>query len=241
MYGVCNSCTFNVYVSREFYLWPLFASPWVRVSCGGPRGASPWVRMAFGWALWLRTDLLEPNLPEVTVRGCWVGSGASRACWGCRVGRCRVFRGPVRFAALANVWMRNDMFIFCILSCLIISIPREFTIYVCLIISLPRGFTIFVVLRHPCTYWHCIFLHYLWSYTSLGLMLFVVKTTWNKAYSILFYSIFYSILFYSILNMAKLRSCHYCLGLYENWIISTMKFGPNLNPSRPFSNFQLQK
>ena len=28
-----------------------------------------------------------------------------------------------------------------------------------------------------------------WSYTSLGLMLFVVKTTWNKSYSILFYSV----------------------------------------------------
>ena len=25
---------------------------------------------------------------------------------GCRVGRCRVFRGPVRFAALADMWMR---------------------------------------------------------------------------------------------------------------------------------------
>ena len=50
------------------------------------------------------------------------------------------FRGPVRYAALA------DMFIYLfILLCLIISIPREFTIYVCLIISLPRGFTIFVV------------------------------------------------------------------------------------------------
>ena len=58
------------------------------------------------------------------------------------------FRGPVRFAALADMWMRPMtclFFIFCILSCLIISIPREFTIYVCLIISLPRGFTIFVV------------------------------------------------------------------------------------------------
>ena len=102
------------------------------------------------------------------------------------------FLGPVRFAALADMWMRPmTCLFFCILLCLIISIPRELTIYVCLIISLPRGFTIFVVLRHPCTYWHCIFLHYLWSYTSLGLMLFVVKTTWNKAYSILFYSMSY--------------------------------------------------
>ena len=57
------------------------------------------------------------------------------------------FRGPVRFAALADMWMRpmTCLFLFCILLCLIISIPREFTIYVCLIISLPRGFTIFVV------------------------------------------------------------------------------------------------
>ena len=85
MYGLCKSRTFNVYVSHEFCLWPLFASPWVRVSCGGPRGTSPWARVAFGWALWLRTGftgLLEPNLPQVTVRGCWAGSGAFRACWG---------------------------------------------------------------------------------------------------------------------------------------------------------------
>ena len=38
---------------------------------------------------------------------------------------------------------------------------------------------------------HCVYLHY-WSYTSHRLMLFVVKTTWNKAYSILFYSIQHS-------------------------------------------------
>ena len=53
--------------------------------------------------------------------------------------------------------------------------------------ALARESTTFVVLRHSCTFLHCIYLHY-WSYTSLRLMLFVVKTTWNKAYSILFYS-----------------------------------------------------
>ena len=51
--------------------------------------------------------------------------------------------------------------------------------------ALARESTTFVVLRHSCTFLHCIYLHY-WSYTSLRLMLFVVKTTWNKAYSILF-------------------------------------------------------
>ena len=193
MYGLCKSCTFSVYVSHEFYLWPLFASPWVQVSCDGPRGTFPWARVAFGSALWLlRTGLLEPNLPQVTVRGCWAGSGAFRAWWGgvawvavgCSVDPCGLLH--LQTCGYAQ-WHVYFLFFF-ILLCLIISIPREFTIYVCLIISLPRGFTIFVVLRHPCTYWHCIFLHYLWSYTSLGLMLFVVKTTWNKAYSILFYS-----------------------------------------------------
>ena len=192
MYGLCKSCTFNVYVSHKFYLWPLFASPWVQVPCDGPRGTSPWARVAFGWALWLlRTGLLEPNLPQVTVRGCWAGSGAFRAWWG--VSRGLLSGVPWTRAVCCtcgHVDAPNDVFIlfYFFLLCLIISIPREFIIYVCLIISLPRGFTIFVVLRHPCTYWHCIFLHYLWSYTSLGLMLFVVKTTWNKAYSILFYS-----------------------------------------------------
>ena len=57
--------------------------------------------------------------------------------------------------------------------------------------ALARESTTFVVLRHSCTFLHCIYLHY-WSYTSLRLMLFVVKTTWNKAYSILFYSILYN-------------------------------------------------
>ena len=190
MHGLCKSCTFNVCVSHEFCLWPLFASPWVRVSCGGPRGTSPWARVVFGWALWLRTGLLEPNLPQVTVRGCWAGSGVFRACWG--VSRGSLSGVPWTRAVCCTCGHVTCLF-FCISLCLIISIPREFTIYVCLIISLPRGFTVFVVLRHPCTYWHCIFLHYLWSYASLELMLFVVKTTWNKAYSIIFYSILWVI------------------------------------------------
>ena len=51
-----------------------------------------------------------------------------------------------------------------------------------------RNSTTFVVLRHSCTFLHCIYLHQ-WSYTSLRLMLFVVKTTWNIPFhSILFYS-----------------------------------------------------
>ena len=54
--------------------------------------------------------------------------------------------------------------------------------------ALARESATFVVLRHSCTFLHCVYLHY-WSYTSRRLMFFVVKTTWNKACSILFYSI----------------------------------------------------
>ena len=113
---------------------------------------------------------------------------------GCRVGRCRVFPWTRAVCCTCgHVDAPNDMFIlfFCILLCLIISIPREFTIYVCLIISLPRGFTIFVVFTTSLYILALYILALLWSYTSLGLMLFVVKTTWNKAYSILFYSILF--------------------------------------------------
>ena len=179
----------------NFCLWSLFASPWVRVSCGGPRGASPWARVAFGWALWLRTGLLEPNLPQVTVRGCWAGSGASCACWGVSRGSLSGVSvdpcGLLHLRTCGCAQWHVYFFIFCILLCLIISIPREFTIYVCLIISLPRGFTIFVVFTTSLYILALYILALLWSYTSLGLMLFVVKTTWNKAYSILFYSILF--------------------------------------------------
>ena len=89
-----------MYLSHEFYLWPFFRQSVGAVICacrflvGGPRGTFPWARVAFGWALWLRTGLLEPNLPHVTVRGCWAGSGVlSVPAGGCRVDRCRVFRG----------------------------------------------------------------------------------------------------------------------------------------------------
>ena len=60
-------------------------------------------------------------------------------------------------------------------------------IYFVLNYALARESSTFVVLRHSCTFLHCIYSHY-WSYTSLRLMLFVVKTSRNKAYSILFYS-----------------------------------------------------
>ena len=56
--------------------------------------------------------------------------------------------------------------------------------------ALARESATFVVLRHSCTFLHCVYLHY-WSYTSRRLMFFVVKTTWNKACSILFYSILF--------------------------------------------------
>ena len=58
-----------------------------------------------------------------------------------------------------------------------------FDMYFVSYFSLPIESTI-VVVRNPCTYWHCIYLHY-WSYTNLRLISFVVKTTSNKAYSIL--------------------------------------------------------
>ena len=94
----------------------------------------------------------------------------------------------VRFAALADGWMR-PMTSLCILLYLVIFLTREFTI--------------FVVLRHSCTYLHCVFLHYYWSYSSFGLMLFVVKTTWNKTYYIIFCSVCY-VLFCSVLFCAVL-------------------------------------
>ena len=96
--------------------------------------------------------------------------------------RCRVFPWTRAVCCTCgHVDAPNDMFIFfCSLLCLIISIPREFTIYVCLIISLPRGFTIFVVFTTSLYILALYILALLWSYTSLGLMLFVVKTTWNK-------------------------------------------------------------
>ena len=134
LYGLCNSCIFNVYVAIT---WNFPMAKFFRQSVGAVicacgflwvarvRGASPRARVAFGWALWLRAGLLEPNWPHVTVRGCWAGSGvlsvpgfASRG---------SLSGVPcVRFAELADVWMRPmTCFIFCVLFVALYLYPES--------------------------------------------------------------------------------------------------------------------
>ena len=113
MYGLCKSCTFNVYVSHEFCLWSLFASPWVRVSCGGPRGASPWARVIsaglcdYEQAYWSQTCRRSRSVGAEPGRVLPVPAG------GCRVGRCRVFPWTRAVCCTCgHVDAPNDMFIF---------------------------------------------------------------------------------------------------------------------------------
>ena len=110
VYGLCNSCIFESICTYHMNFTYGRLCGVVICACGffvgGPGGASPWARVAFGWALWLRTGLLEPNLQQVTVHGCWAGSAG-----GCRVGRCRVFVGAV-CCTCGRVNVANAMFYF---------------------------------------------------------------------------------------------------------------------------------
>ena len=64
--------------------------------------------------------------------GAELGRVLSVPAGGCRVGRCRVFRGPVRFAALADMWMRPMTCLFFLYFIMSHYIYTQRVYYICM-------------------------------------------------------------------------------------------------------------
>ena len=83
---------FRQSVGAGFLWWPAWR---FSVGAGGFRLGSDYEQ-----AYWSQTCRRSRSMGAEPGRVLSVPAG------GCRVGRCRVFRGPVRFAALADMWVR---------------------------------------------------------------------------------------------------------------------------------------